>query len=148
MQEVLMLTENEIIEAVAQFLIGKGYAIEHVSTTLQHGDDIIAYHSQMGIRLYIEAKGETSAQTASARYGKPFDRNQTLSHVSRAFYRAATMQQKDTPDEWRLVAIALPANTLHKKCVAAIQAALTRLEIAVFWVDSQQVVTVVPAEFV
>ncbi len=148
MQEVLMLTENEIIEAVAQFLIGKGYAIEHVSTTLQQGDDIIAYHSQTGIRLYIEAKGETSAQSASARYGKPFNRNQVLSHVSRAFYRAATMRQKDTPDEWRRVAIALPANALHKEYIAAIQAALARLEIALFWVDSQQVVTVVPAEFV
>ena len=143
-----MLTENQVIEAVTQFLIGKGYAIEHVSTTLQHGDDIVAIHSVTGVRLHIEAKGETSAQATSVRYGKPFNRNQALSHVSRAFYRAATMQQKATSGEVRRVAIAFPDNALHKEYIAAIQAALTRLEIAVFWVDSQQVVTVVPAEFV
>ena len=143
-----MLTENQVIAAVTQFLIGKGYAIERVSTTLQHGDDIVAIHPATGVYLHIEAKGETSAQATSARYDQPFNRNQVLSHVSRAFYRAAAMQQQGAPGALRRVGIALPDNALHKQRVAAIQAALDRLEIAIFWVNSPQEVTVIPAEVV
>jgi len=143
-----MLTENQVIAAVTQFLVGKGYAIERVSTTLQHGDDIIACHIASGIRLYVEAKGETSAQATSARHDQPFNRNQVLSHVSRAFYRAAAMQQQGAPGALRRVGIALPDNALHKQRVVAIQAALDRLQIAIFWVNAAQEVTVTPAEFV
>lgn len=75
-----MLRENDIVEKLAEFLQNNGYEIEQKLTTNQTGIDIIA-ENDFG-KIYIEAKGETSASKTSKRYGLPFNRNQVKSHIS------------------------------------------------------------------
>ena len=70
----VLLTENDVVEAVCGFLRSHGYTIVQQLTTAERGPDIVATRQDRpGQTLSIEAKGATSA--------RPF------SHVSKAFYR-------------------------------------------------------------
>ena len=124
-----MLTESEIIEAVCRHLRQEGWKIVSTCTEKQRGDDIVAEHPKTRQRLVVEAKGETSSMSHTNRYGKSFDSRQVRSHVARAFLTAATHFGNED-----LVAIALPLNDLHAKCVNNIIGALRKLSIEVFWV--------------
>lgn len=88
-----MLTENEIIEALAEHLRQDGYRIDKQLTTLEQGIDIDAVHLATGRRLLVEAKGGTSSKDGTPRFGKPFSPNQAKSHVAVAFYCGAEMLQ-------------------------------------------------------
>lgn len=136
-----MLDENDIVEAVCDHLQACGYTVPQGCRSIQRGDDIIAVHPS-GLELFIEAKGETSAQSGSSRYGCPFTRSQVLVHVGLAFYRAAVMLQQAIPTARRRTGIALPDNAHHRERVAAIEGALRQLGIAVFWVRPDRSVTV------
>jgi hypothetical protein len=129
-----MITENQVVQAVVQFLKDKGYAC-HSCGTQQKGDDVVAVKCDAAFSLYIEAKGETSDRPGSNRYGKPFTASQCQDHVAKAFYRAAEMQQCESPSEPRRVGIALADTELHRMYIARIGNALQRLEVALFWVD-------------
>lgn len=65
----------------------------------------------------------------SSRYGETFTRNQIRSHVAVAFYRAAKMRTDSVQ-----AGMAFPDNEHHREFVAAIEAAIRGLGIAVFWV--------------
>ena len=67
----LMLTENDVVEAVALYLSGSGYSIESTCTTGQTGVDIVAIETASGRRLRVEAKGGTSSKDHTERFGKP-----------------------------------------------------------------------------
>ena len=123
-----MLTESEIIKAVCRFLENHGYRVTQQLSETQAGDDIIAF-SLTGKKIMIEAKGETSSKSHTARFGKPFSPNQAHDHVSKAFFRAASYASQ------RIFAgIALPKNAAHISCVAKIQPVLEKLKVEVFWV--------------
>lgn len=64
-----MLTENEIIEALAEHLREDGYRVDKQLTTLEQGIDIDAVHLATGRRLLVEAKGGTSSKDGTARFG-------------------------------------------------------------------------------
>lgn len=136
-----MLYEDDIVKAVCADLEQRGFTITQRLSSIQRGDDIVAVHSS-GLKLRIEAKGETSTQADSSRFGNPFDRSQVLVHVSQAFYRAAAMLQQTSSDQNRLVGIALPDNANHRERIDAIEETLHRLGIVVFWVNADQGVTV------
>src|SRR4051794_27602850 len=87
----LMLTENDVVEAVAAHLPSLGYIVEATCTTTQRGIDIVARHGRTGRRLRVEAKGGTSSKDHTDRYGKCFSPGQVVSHVSRALYKAAVL---------------------------------------------------------
>lgn len=108
-----MLTEFDIITAVGSHLRAAGYEVRQELAEAQRGDDIIA--TRGNTTLLIEAKGETISKLGTARHGKPFNRSQVLSHVSKAFYRAAKMRQANVR-----VGIALPETTVHMEIVEAI----------------------------
>ena len=121
-----MLTENEIVQTLAEHLRREGYRIDKQLTTLEQGVDIVAIHLATGRWLLVEAKGSTSSKEGTARFGKPFSPNQAKSHVSVAFYCGA----KD-----------------HQGFVDAISAALKRLAITVYFVDqNRQVRTLSPID--
>lgn len=132
-----MLTENEIVQTLAEYLRQNGYRIDNQLTTLEQGVDLEATHTATGRRLLIEAKGGTSSKETTARFGKPFSQNQAKSHVSVAFYCAAKMLQKYAP-EAALVALAFPDDRNHRGFVEAIGAALNKLEVAVYFVDQNR----------
>lgn len=131
-----MLTENDVIAGVRDYLKSVGFDKIQCLKTNQRGDDIIAERSRDSLEVFVEAKGETSARLGSYKHGQPFDYPQVLVHVATAFYRAAKMLQQVPHDRNRLIAIALPKTQRHLDRIADIQTILNRLQIGVFWVSS------------
>ena len=80
------LTENEVVDALVKHFSDRGFAIEGQCSTLETGVDVVAWDSRAGVRWRVEAKGGTSSKPGTARYGKPFTRNQVKTHVSVAFF--------------------------------------------------------------
>ncbi len=134
-----MLTENDVVEHVARFLGGRGYAIEQALGTSEKGVDIVAVSERDGRRLLIEAKGATSSKEHTARFGKPFTPAQARSHVARAFFEAARVVSKGREDE--RAALALPRDRYHEGLIAQVARALELLEVSVFWVSSDGTVS-------
>jgi|HubBroStandDraft_6_1064221.scaffolds.fasta_scaffold103178_1 Holliday junction resolvase-like predicted endonuclease len=81
-----MLTENDVLDAVAEHLKNEGWTIRQKRTTTQHGIDILA--EKHGESVAIEAKGGGSATIGTARYGQHFTANQKRSHVAVALLTA------------------------------------------------------------
>lgn len=127
-----MLTENDVVRAVSEFLAGRGIEIVQALTTALKGIDVIA-RGERAI-WYVEAKGATSSKPETNRYGKPFNANQINSHVSRAIYAAMAVLGRAPGGPRTRVALALPDNEGHRVVVEPVRTALVRLGIAVFWV--------------
>jgi hypothetical protein len=68
------LTENEVVDAVAEHLQKTGWEKIRTCNTMQQGIDIYAERS--GVTVAIEAKGGGSSKPGTAKYGKPFDNGQ------------------------------------------------------------------------
>jgi Holliday junction resolvase-like predicted endonuclease len=130
-----MLTENEVVQAVALHLKTEGYRIDKTCSTSERGIDIIATHPTTGKQLLVEAKGATSSRAGTARFGKEFTPGQAKSHVSVAFYYVAKLRQRHSL-EGASVAMALPDDTSHRELVNDIRTALDALRIGVFFVDT------------
>jgi len=128
-----MLTENDVVDAVAGYLQDQGWAIIKTATTRQRGPDIRARRD--GIDLVIEAKGGTSSKP-TPRHGQPFSSSQTFSHVAKALYTAARLFS-----EGRCTSgIALPATDQHRKRAPAIRPALEPLGVGAFLVAEDRTV--------
>jgi hypothetical protein len=123
-----MLTESEVIAATCRFLKSKRFRITRALSETEQGLDIESVAPNGETKFSIEAKGETSSKSTTARFGKPFDSKQVFDHVSKAFYCAARDTSKDL-----MSGIALPRNQAHVKCVEKILPALIKLRIEVFW---------------
>jgi hypothetical protein len=135
-----VLTENEVISAVAKHLSVQGYRIEQTLNTDERGVDIVAKHRKSGKRLLVEAKGGTSSKAATARYGKPFTRNQARSHVSVALYCAVRLRDLYARES-AFVALAFPDDPNHRSLIESITPTLGELGIIVFFVDATRRVT-------
>ena len=139
-----MLTEWNVVTAVCAELRSRDYQIDEARKPTQHGDDIVALkRSQTPFRLSIEAKGQTSSRKGSRRHGQPFNSAQIRVHVARAFYKAAEVISRKGDGTKARAGIALPDTPKHRTTVQAIKPVLDQLEIAVFWVQSDQSVQVV-----
>jgi hypothetical protein len=103
-----MLTENDIIKAVAASLRRSGYSIQRTATTVQRGVDIEAVSARKRRTILIEAKGETTSKESTSRYGKPFTRNQCRTHIAVALFTAAKARDAAKGRSGKVVAIALP----------------------------------------
>ncbi len=134
-----MLYESDVISSVSQYLRARKYEILQELTETQKGDDIVARDSD-GTKCFIEAKGETSSQKTSKRYGKAFSSSQVAVHVSKAVYRAIQMKEENSSN--CMVGIALPDTPDHKKVINRITRTLELLSIAVFWVSNDRSVQV------
>ncbi|WP_375324048.1 hypothetical protein [Flagellimonas sp. GZD32] len=132
-----MLTENEIVEKVADFLESRGYLIKQRLTTNQQGIDLIA--ESQNEKLYIEAKGETSALKTSSRYGQPFNRSQVKSHIGLALWATMKVISSEPAGKKTKAGIALPDNKEHRKVIEIIYPALKKLGIKLFWVTKSHV---------
>ena len=132
-----MLTENEVVKFTAKFLKENGYDINKINSTNDRGYDIVA--EKNGVPLYIEAKGQTSANKNSNRYGLEFDSGQKMDHVSKALYylmKTHNMYPKSK------VAIALPSDQRHLDLIENISHSLSKLEICVYFVSENGLVSV------
>jgi hypothetical protein len=136
-----MLTEEDVIGAVCDYLSREGYRIDQQCRTTEHGIDIIATHPASDAIIRIEAKGETSNRMTSRRYGKAFNRAQCGVHVATALYTAIAMKDAHSTANDR-VGIAFPSTKHHREFISRIQATLNALQIVVFWVDPHRQVDV------
>lgn len=132
-----MLTENDIVEKVTDFLETKGYRITQSLTTNQQGIDIIAETESE--TLYIEAKGETSSVETSKRFGLPFNRNQVKSHISVALLATMKVISSLPSGNKTKVGIALPDTKEQRIVINKIIPALNKLDIRIFWVTKTNV---------
>jgi hypothetical protein len=135
-----VLTENDVVKAVARHLRNGGYRVDKELSTRERGVDIDAVHSATGRRLLVEAKGATSSKVATARFGKGFTRNQDRTHVSVGLYCVAKLQQQHSAQGAR-VALAFPNDLSHRRLVDDIRAAVDVLGITIFFVDGARKVT-------
>ena len=131
-----MLTENDIIKAVAASLRRDGYSIRRTATTVQRGVDIEAVSANRRRTILIEAKGETTSKAYTSRHGKPFSRNQCRTHIAVALFTAAKAREATKSRSGQLVAIALPDVEPNGELVASIRSSLRALGIGIFWVSS------------
>jgi hypothetical protein len=130
-----VLTENDVVDAVCEFLVAADAEITERATTMQRGPDIVA---TLGARsLIVEAKGATSSKSETNRFGKRFGRGQVGHHVARAFFTCAALVG-DRADPTRLAAMALPDGALHRAFADHINVAREKLGIGLFWVDGNK----------
>jgi hypothetical protein len=127
-----MLTENDVVEAVGHFLTDNGFRLVQQLTTSQIGDDLVVEQGQTGVRLSIEAKGETSARSTSARFGRGFDSAQVSVHVAEAVFKSIAVLSR-TDRAW-CAGIALPDTPFHSKRISLVRPVLERLGVLLFWV--------------
>jgi hypothetical protein len=73
-----MLSESDVISAVCQYLKSQGFQITRALSEIERGIDIEAITPDGKTKISIEAKGETSSKSTTARFGKPFNSNQSL----------------------------------------------------------------------
>ena len=132
-----MLTENDIIENLAYYLKSNGYVIEQKLSTNQPGIDLIAENNSE--KLYIEAKGETSALKTSNRYGNPFNRNQVKTHIGVALLATMRVITSQPAGNRTKVGIALPDNEEQRRVISEIINALKQLEIKIYWVTNDTI---------
>ena len=123
------LYENDVVDFVIRYLEVNGFRILSSSDTYSHGYDIVA--EKDGKMLYIEAKGQTSSKPGTSRYGKEFNRNQKIDHVSKAIYSALKTKNQLTRSQ---VGIALPADEVHIELIEAVIPSLKQIGIQVFLV--------------
>lgn len=135
-RKALLLYEDDVVDSVKDFLIDDGWTIQSFARATEHGDDIVALRD--GVTLVVEAKGEGSSKTHTARYGKPFSRQQVGKHVGVAVLRALRVHSEGTG----VPGLAFPATDLHRTEVARVWPALEKLGLVVFWVDDDRRVQV------
>ena len=130
-----LLNENEVVDAVAEFLAAKGFEIVQALHGHQRGVDIIASRADIGA-LHVEAKGGTSTVATSKKYGKPMSPGEVRINVAEAFYTAAVAATRRPGDDREVVvaAVAFHDDARHRRYVDPLRAALDELGIGVFWV--------------
>jgi hypothetical protein len=133
-----MLTENEVVTYTAKYLKADGYHLSKVSSTNDRGYDIVA--EKDGVTLYVEAKGQTSADKSSNRYGLEFDSGQKMDHVSKALYYLMKTLNKEPSSK---VAIALPLDTRHLDLINDVISSIHQLKIRIFFVSEDGTVKVI-----
>ncbi|WP_051692036.1 protein NO VEIN domain-containing protein [Pedobacter borealis] len=131
----IMLTENDITQLLAEYLKKNGYKILNQLTTKQKGFDITAESSE-GKKLYVEVKGETSANEKSKRYGQYFTGNQIWNHGAVALF--TTLRSMNKPEyKDAEFALAFPMN--HEPMMGYIKASMDKLGIRVYFVSGNEV---------
>lgn len=142
-----MLFELTVIDAVCAELTKRGYMIVKRKIENRHtGKDIIAKKTSSNIdkRLFIEAVGDTSSNSSSNRYGKPFDRSQIKVHISELLFATAETLSMTKIDAYEYkVAIAIPDNQEHRDYIRRIQPFLSSIDIAVFYVKGTEVTEII-----
>lgn len=125
----VMLLEDDVVDAVADFVVHHGWTIESIAHAHERGDDIVAVKGNR--KLLVEAKGAGSSKVGTKRYGQHFTRNQVGSHVGVAVVRA--LRWASSAD--LCAALAFPDNVHHRTQVDAIAPALARVGIGLLWVS-------------
>jgi Holliday junction resolvase-like predicted endonuclease len=127
-----MLTENDVIKFVSKYLEDNGYDILETKKTTEKGIDIVAEHPKKG-KCFVEAKGETSSQKESNRYGEKFNKRQIKTHIGAALLMSFQIKQEHENSD---VLIALPYEKNHLEIIDTIKNCLIKTNIRVIFVKN------------
>lgn len=130
-----MLDENDVTDAVANYLEEQGFRIIQKLNSTQQGIDLKA-KNQSELEYWVETKGETSSRPGSARHGKPYTASQVFDRVSKGTYTAIEMRQK--AQSCVMVALAVPDTPMFRKYLMPILPAFNALGIRVFLVSESK----------
>jgi len=125
-----LLNENEVVAHACCALRRARWSIIQAATTRDHGVDIIA--ERHGTRLYVEAKGVTSANQSSNRFGAVQTSSQIFIQVAAALLKTAELRSM-YPDAQ--VGIAAPEHGAMRRRLGGITSVLLGARIGVLWVD-------------
>jgi Holliday junction resolvase-like predicted endonuclease len=134
------MDENHVIDAVCHYLRESGYEISQRLHTTQQGVDIVAKNRTSNLTLQIEAKGGTSSQVGSARFGKPYTSSQVFDRVAKGFYTVCQMLSEAKSSNSR-VALAVPDTYLFRKYLSAIKPIVRNLGVGVLLVSESRKVS-------
>ena len=130
-----MLNENDITSLFVSYLETNNYKNIIALNTKQKGFDITALTPE-GKKIYVEVKGETSANDKSKRYGQYFTGKQIWSHGAVALF--ATLRSMDKPEyQDAQFAMAFPIN--HEPMMLYIKKSMDKLGIQVYFVSEEEV---------
>jgi hypothetical protein len=104
MHDCTMMDENAVVEAACSFLGENGYVIKSRCSTAERGIDVCA-EKPTGQQIHVEAKGATSSRPGSARFGKPYTKNQVFDRVAKGFYTVFQMQGKGNREARYVLAV-------------------------------------------
>jgi len=76
------MDEHTVVEAVCKKLTAEGYEVIQRLDTDQRGIDVIACKIGSDELLYVEAKGSTSSEIGTVRFGKPFSNSAVRKRVT------------------------------------------------------------------
>jgi hypothetical protein len=136
----MCLNENQVVDATCEFLESNGVTVEQRCTTKQKGIDIIARRPGSVRKLLIEAKGGTSTDPSSKKYGEDYVSRKVYDVVAKAFY-AGVCLRSDPEHEGNEVALAFPSTDLFLRYVKPLAAALIRMSIGLMLVSPDRTVT-------
>lgn len=140
----IVLFEDQVVDAVALYLRRRGYEIRQKLRSTQRGHDLIAFKAgRVSREIYVEAKGEGSSRSGSARYGRSFISGQVFDHVAKAILKALRITSALGGQAEKRAAVALPDDVLHRKEIEQVMPALQQLDVAVFWVGRNRQVSFV-----
>ena len=131
----LMITENQVVDALCKHLETEGWEIIQSLDTNTKGFDIVA--KKLNQKLYIEAKGGTTSKDTN-RKGLPFDRKQAKSHIGQSLWKSGEAM---TLHPEAMFGVAFPKEKNHKELVSKITNIFINSKIEIFWVDKDLVVT-------
>ncbi len=129
--EAAILTEDEVVDAVIDYLTQDGWEILGVAHAHEHGDDITAERD--GVRLIVEAKGAGSSKVGTKRFGLVFNRGQVRTHVAVAILRMLGVTSTGTAR----AAVALPDNQHHRDVFGKAARSILAAGVGAFWVDAE-----------
>ena len=136
-----MLREDDVVDAICEWLVGRGWVIVSRALATQRGDDIIAERG--GRILRVEAKGGGSSKEGTRRFGKEFTLGQCQVSVGMAILRALRFVSEGETEG----AVALPNTGNFRRVVEPVLPAVERAGIAVLLVDERgQVEALLPAD--
>ena len=131
------MNENDIVQAVSKYLNQQGFKVKY-ATTKQTGIDIYAIKSNE--EWIIEAKGETSSDKSSKRYGKIMTKSQHYSQISTCIFKIMQESKKNSSNKKTKLGIAFPKNKIFVELINSIYPSLKKLKIEVFWVNKDSTV--------
>jgi len=129
-----MLNENDVVNAVCRYLEGSGYQILRRCSTTDQGIDIIAKRPSETGRLFVEAKGGTSAREGSARFEKGFNRSKSSTGLQSASTQPPICGQSEV--KMARVAMAFPDTPLFRDYLSRIKVVTDKLDFLVFLVGA------------
>ena len=139
--KVAMLTEDDVVTAVARYLEANGWRVNQQLTTFDRGVDLAA--ERAGQRLHVEAKGATSSKQGTRRFGAPFTRAQVFDHVAKAVHTALAVVSRA---DGTLAALAVPDDAHHRDFVGRVLPVLARVGVRTFFVSGSGAVRAREAE--